>query len=295
MKFEIAARDFSAALKSATAALDEKAGPIAALGMVRIDAAAEGVALVVDTLDRRCAVTVAAAIAEPGAAAARADALAGLAAKLPPNATVRVSNDGDTVVVSCGRSRWRIAGLPLDDLPQSPTVDEAAATIELDSEDLLRLLVATTYAVSHEETRYYLNGVYLHATDKALRAVATDGQRLARCDVPTAEKIPGVIVPRRTCEIATRLLKPGARVTLRVTEKLIQIELPGLVLTSKLIAGTFPDYARVLPAPTDNAATVDPSPTPPTTYSPLRLRAAPVSPPTSGTCATHSPRSRARP
>jgi DNA polymerase-3 subunit beta len=107
-----------------------------------------------------------------------------------------------------------------------------------------------------------LNGVFLHTAGKALRGVATDGHRLAWLDLPLpaeADGAPGVIIPSKVVAILIKLLKrkpPIEAASLRVSDRLIEVSLPNLMLTAKLIDGTFPDYVRIVPQASDNTVTV---------------------------------------
>jgi DNA polymerase-3 subunit beta len=128
-----------------------------------------------------------------------------------------------------------------------------------------RLIDRTQFAISTEETRYYLNGIYLHAAGSAkastLRAVATDGHRLAQVDLPLpkgAEGMPGVIVPRKTVGEVQRLIEDNeAEIRLELSQGKIRFTIGNVVLTSKLIDGTFPDYGRVIPQNNDKELIVD--------------------------------------
>ena len=132
--------------------------------------------------------------------------------------------------------------------------------------DLRTLIDRTRFAISTEETRYYLNGIYFHTADhegvKVLRAVATDGHRLARAEAPLpdgAAGMPGVIVPRKTVGELRKLLEEAgdAYVEVSVSETKIRFAMNGVVLTSKLIDGAFPDYERVIPAGNDKSVQID--------------------------------------
>jgi len=139
-------------------------------------------------------------------------------------------------------------------------------TWEKSLDDLRTLIDRTRFAISTEETRYYLNGIYLHAADhdgvQVLRAVATDGHRLARAEAPLpdgAEGMPGVIVPRKAVgELRKLLEETGDRdVQVSVSETKIRFAMDDVVLTSKLIDGAFPDYERVIPAGNDKHVQLD--------------------------------------
>jgi DNA polymerase-3 subunit beta len=131
--------------------------------------------------------------------------------------------------------------------------------------DFKRLIDKTQFAISTEETRYYLNGIYLHTAGTAkaatLRAVATDGHRLAQCELPLpagAAGMPGIIVPRKTVGEVQRLIETGeGEVAIELSSGKIRFTIGNVVLTSKLIDGTFPDYARVIPVNNDKLLTVD--------------------------------------
>jgi DNA polymerase III subunit beta len=261
MKFTSTAGALSSALDAAALALNDKV-VISALAMARISARGDHASFTVDSLDRRITAKAEVTVIEPGAASARCDALAGIAGGLPPEREVKIESHDDGVIVRAGRSRFLIAGLPLDTLPQSGELSAAAASFALDADDLRRMLEVCQHAISDEETRYYLNGVFLHTTGKVLRGVATDGHRLAWLDLPLpaeADGMPGVIVPGKIVAILIKLLKrkpPIETISLRTSEKLIELSFPSLSLTAKLIDGTFPDYIRIIPKASNNTVTV---------------------------------------
>ena len=134
---------------------------------------------------------------------------------------------------------------------------------DIGANELQRLFEKTSFAISTEETRYYLTGVYLHAAegDGTLRAVATDGHRLARAELPLpkgASGMPGVIVPRKVVQEVSRLAdEADGDISVALSDSKIRIEFDGGVLTSKLIDGTFPDYERVIPEGNDKRLEVD--------------------------------------
>ena len=261
MKFEATAGNLSAALGAAALALDDKSN-VAALSMARI-VVRDSVVFVVDSLDRRITTNVTATIVEPGEVSARCTALAGVLGGLDPKRTVTVESSGNGIIVRAGRSRFTIAGLPIDILPQSSELADPATSFDLDADQLRRMLEVCEHAISTEEMRYYLNGLYLHTADKTLRGVATDGHRLCWFDLPMpagADEMSGIIVPAKIVAILIKLLKrkPAPEtVSVRLSDRLVEILLPGLALTAKLIDGTFPDYARIIPPASGNTVTVD--------------------------------------
>lgn len=184
--------------------------------------------------------------------------------KLPEGAEVALetAEDGGRITIRCGRSRFALPCLPTDDFPVMADGDfdhEFALPVDV----VRRMIDRTRFAISTEETRYYLNGVYLHtrAADQVLCAVATDGHRLARFDTAMpdgAAGIPGVIVPRKAV-LELRKLADDAdgAVTIGVSRTKIRFALGRVVLTSKLIDGTFPEYERVIPTQNDKIMAVD--------------------------------------
>ena len=172
-------------------------------------------------------------------------------------------NPRDTSAPS-GSYKVNLPVLPAGDFPEMPS-DGLSGSIAVDTGDLIRLIDKTRFAISTEETRYYLTGIYLHTVVEEgrtlLRAVATDGHRLALAEMPAPEGAggaPGVIVPRKTVQEARRLLEDaGETVDLRLSAQKIRFELGRAALTSKVIDGSFPDYTRVIPRENHRIMTVD--------------------------------------
>jgi DNA polymerase-3 subunit beta len=167
------------------------------------------------------------------------------------------SNDRGSMAVKAGRSRFTLQTLPEADFPDL-AAGELSHKFSVATPDLKRLVDKTQFAISTEETRYYLNGIYLHAVDEKpakLRAVATDGHRLAQVEIALpkgASGIPGVIVPRKTvAEIQKLVEDSGEEVEIELSPAKIRFSFGRVTLTSKLIDGTFPDYGRVIPAGND--------------------------------------------
>ncbi len=182
--------------------------------------------------------------------------------KLPEGAQVELQSaaDGTQLQVRAGRSKFTLQALPETDFPDL-AAGEMTHSFGIASADLKRLIDRTQFAISTEETRYYLNGIYLHAIDDKLRAVATDGHRLAQAEIkaPKGTKgMPGIIIPRKTVTEVQRLIDDaGEEVKIELSATKIRFSLGNAVLTSKLIDGTFPDYARVIPAGNDKTLVVD--------------------------------------
>ncbi|MDD9706737.1 DNA polymerase III subunit beta [Seohaeicola sp. SP36] len=176
--------------------------------------------------------------------------------KLPDGSLVTLSDDSAAgrLTVQAGRSHFNLATLPREDFPVMATSDYAS-NFSAPAGVLRRLFDKSKFAISTEETRYYLNGVYMHVADgdggKVLRCVATDGHRLARIDAELpmgAEGMPGVIVPRKTVGELRKLLDDDdMKIAVSVSETKVRFATPDITLTSKVIDGTFPDYTRVIP------------------------------------------------
>ena len=189
--------------------------------------------------------------------------------KLPEGAQASLETTGDTgqLVLRAGRSRFTLQALPASDFPDL-TSGEFSHRFVLPAAELKRLIENTQFAISTEETRYYLNGIYLHTVDidgaPMLRAVATDGHRLARVETPAPEGsagIPGIIVPRKAVNEVQKLIEDVSRdVTIEISTAKARFQFGDVVLTTKLIDGTFPDYARVIPTGNDKRLVVDKEP-----------------------------------
>jgi DNA polymerase-3 subunit beta len=186
--------------------------------------------------------------------------------KLPEGAQVLIEAAGDrgTLAIRAGRSRFTLQTLPENDFPDL-NAGEMTHSFKVAAKDLKRLIDKTQFAISTEETRYYLNGIFLHAAmsgkTETLRAVATDGHRLAQFELPLpagAAGMPGVIVPRKTVGEVQRLIEDSeAEIGIEMSAAKIRFTIGDVVLTSKLIDGTFPDYARVIPLGNDKELKVE--------------------------------------
>jgi DNA polymerase-3 subunit beta len=186
--------------------------------------------------------------------------------KLPEGSQIELQSGSDrnSLQVRAGRSRFTLQTLPETDFPDL-AAGELPHRFKLASKDLKRLVDKTQFAISTEETRYYLNGIYLHEAEgdagPTLRAVATDGHRLAQVELPLpsgAKGMPGVIVPRKTVLELSKLVEDAdGEVRLELSPSKIRVSSGRVVLTPKLIDGTFPDYERVIPQGNDKRMEVD--------------------------------------
>jgi len=217
-------------------------------------------------LDLEVIETVAAEVNPAGVTTVPAHMFYEIVRKLPEGTQIVLEASGDRAVMSirAGRSRFTLQTLPESDFPDL-AAGELTHKFTLGAADLKRLIEKTQFAISTEETRYYLNGIYLHtvSADKGLtlRAVATDGHRLAQFELAGplgAEGMPGIIIPRKTVGELQRLIDNSqGEITVELSQSKIRLTLDGVVLTSKLIDGTFPDYTRVIPLGNDKLLEVD--------------------------------------
>jgi DNA polymerase-3 subunit beta len=211
-------------------------------------------------LDLEVTETIAAEISPGGATTVPAHMFYEIVRKLPEGSQVALETSAErtTLSIRAGRSRFTLQTLPESDFPDLAAGD-MTHRFKLAAGDLKRLIDKTQFAISTEETRYYLNGIYLHTAGSGkavtLRAVATDGHRLAQYDLPLpagAAGMPGVIVPRKTVGEVQRLIEDSeAEVEIELSQAKIRFKVGDVVLISKLIDGTFPDYARVIPLAND--------------------------------------------
>lgn len=235
----------------------ERRNTIPILSNVLLSAQGDTLKLTATDLDIEIAEAAPAEVERGGQTTAPANYLYDFVRKLPDGAAVKLDVAGDDarLLISAGKSRLHLPVLPAGDFPSMPS-DAFETKFEIEPDELARLVDKTRFAISTEETRYYLNGIFFHTVADAsgearLRAVATDGHRLALADHPApkgAQGMPGVIVPRKTINELKRLLDDASDlVEVGVSPQKIRFALGDAVLTSKLIDGSFPEYARVIP------------------------------------------------
>lgn len=205
-----------------------------------------------------CSATVESA----GSTTAPAQMLLDIVKKMPDDVQIVMEQIDDAVMtVKAGKSRFKIQCLPVSDYPDL-TMDDTNQVFQLGAGVLKTMFEKVAFAISTEETRYYLNGIYFHVEgDSALRAVATDGHRLATRDIDIPDGVQdsfGIIVPRKTVSEVLRLAgEVDGDITIALSNSKIRFSVENTVLTSKLIDGTFPDYKRVIPQNNNRIATVD--------------------------------------
>lgn len=243
----------------------ERRNTIPILSNVLIEATSEGtLRLMATDLDLQIVEQVAAAVDQPGAITVSAHTLFDIARKLPEGSQVSLAASDGKMQVVAGRARFNLQTLPKDDFPMIAE-GELPTKFELPAETLKQLIDKTRFAISTEETRYYLNGIFFHVQDDGtpvLKAAATDGHRLARVTIPRpdgAEGMPDIIIPRKCVGELRKLLdEVDGSVGISLSSTKIRFGLGTAILTSKLIDGTFPDYNRVIPTANDKLLKIDP-------------------------------------
>jgi len=245
----------------------EKRNTIPILSNIKIEAAGGNLNLTATDMDIAATEKVAAKITKEGAVTVPAHTLYDIVRKLPEGSEIELSLDaakGNQLKVKSGNSKFQLSCLPAADFP---TISEGQLThnFSLSKSEFISLIKKTRFSISTEETRYYLNGVYLHispgAENQSLRAVSTDGHRLARIEVPVpagAAGMPGVIIPRKTVVEVKKIAEEGGEtIQVSLSKTKIKFDSGNITLVSKLIDGTFPDYERVIPKENNKIMEVD--------------------------------------
>lgn len=266
MKFIIEKRPFNAALQQLSRVV-EKRNTYPILANVLIIAEQDQIRLRATDLDIEIATVVVAKVSKPGKITVEARLLSDIVRKFADGTEITFEvpdgKDAEGATIRAGRSRFQLATLSPDSFPDLKT-GQFSWKFSVVGKDLLRIIDKVQFAISTEETRYYLNGIYLHATEDEqkkpiLRGVATDGHRLARAEMELpdgANGMTGIIVPRKTVGEVAKLIAGAGQVDIEVSDTKIRFSVGDIVLLSKLIEGTFPDYNRVTPVLSNTVAEV---------------------------------------
>lgn len=259
MRIEIERGELLRALSHVTSVVERRT-TIPILSNVLLKTVDRGLLFKSTDLEREVIEEAPADVQEQGAVTVPAHVLHDIVRKLPDGSKVRLTRNAEQgrMTLTAGQSSFSLQTLPAEDFPDLAP-GEMSHNFEVSAKDLRRLIEKTRFAISTEETRYYLNGIYLHTATQdgrqILRAVATDGHRLAQADFPLpdgASGMPGIIIPRKTVHEIHRLIEnSNAAVSIGVSPAKVRFECGTVALTSKLIDGTFPDYARVIPQHND--------------------------------------------
>ncbi|MCM8558147.1 DNA polymerase III subunit beta [Sphingomicrobium sediminis] len=240
----------------------ERRNTIPILSNVLIEASEDGsLRLMATDLDLQVDEKVSAEVSQAGATTVPAHTFFDIVRKLPEGAQVELTASDGKMQVVAGRARFNLQTLPRDDFPVIAE-GELPHRFELPAATLRQIIDKTRFAISSEETRYYLMGIFFHVADDALKAAATDGHRLARVTVEKpdgADGMPDIIVPKKCVGELRKLLdEVDGTVELSLSDSKIRFGLGNAVLTSKLIDGKFPDYNRVIPTANDKLLKLDP-------------------------------------
>lgn len=262
MKLKVNQSVIVGALRAATRVAPKNA-TIPILTHILIDAKSPG-SLSIKSTDLEIELTsdVSAEVEQGGSACVSAFAFRDVISKLPKDADIRIERDGDRISLKSGRSRFHLNILSDDDWPQIVGSDTPHA-FRMQSKELAQAINNASFAISTEETRYYLNGIYMHFPEgkDVMRFVATDGHRLSRIEMPAPEGsggAPGVIIPKKTVlEAANLLAHSPDTVMVKYSQNFIVFDFGDVILKSKLVDGTFPDYERVIPENNEKIAVVD--------------------------------------
>jgi len=244
----------------------EKRNTIPILSNIKLDAEGSTLKLTATDMDIVAIEEVPAQIEQGGVLTVPAQTLYDIVRKLQEGAQISIDTDvaSGQVIVKSGNSRFQISYLSADEFPVMSEGD-MSHNFTISSGEFLNLINKSRFAMSTEETRYYLNGVYLHVAENSgeevLRAVATDGHRLARIEASLpagASGMPGIIIPRKTVsELGKLLEEQGDELQISLSDAKIRFACGNIVLLSKLVDGTFPDYDRVIPAANEKILEVD--------------------------------------
>lgn len=243
----------------------ERRNTIPILSNILLEADGNQLRLTATDLEISMVETLPANVSQPGATTIQAHTFYEIARKLPDGAQVELSTiDAGSLAISAGRSNFKLSCLPKEDFPIM-TDGEMPHQFSIGAETLKRLIDTTRFAMSTEETRHYLNGIYLHIFEEEgsaqiLRAVSTDGHRLAKVDVacpPGAEQMPSIILPRKAVGEISKLAD-GAddMISIGLSEAKIRVSAGSITMTSKLIDAAYPDYQRVIPKDNDKSLSV---------------------------------------
>jgi DNA polymerase III subunit beta len=259
MKFQIQREDLLIPLQKIIGAIEKKQ-TMPALSNVLVKADAQSLVLTATDLEIELVTYIQMAVDEPGETTLPARKLLDISKALPDESEINVSVKSDKANIQSGRSRFSLATLPASDFPVLDSINEIAE-FSITHNVLKELIDNTAFAMAQQDVRYYLNGLLLEVNNEHIRAVATDGHRLAccekdvKCDLTETKQ---VILPRKGVYELVRLLdNSNDTVRLMLGTNHLRAEVGGYRFTSKLIDGRFPDYNRVIPDDGTNVMTAN--------------------------------------
>lgn len=254
VKLTIEQNQLDALLGRVTKAVESR-NTIPILSNVLLVADGNTITAIATDLDVEVASTAEAQVEQSGSTTVQAGTLQSIVKKLSKGKLVTLEYDAGTLKVSSGRSNLTLSSLPVKDFPRVAN-DDYKATFNAEQPEIKRMLDLTEPSMSNEETRYYLQGVYLHSHEGTARAVSTDGHRLALVDSAIEAVFPSVILPRKTVGLVKWLLDEGS-VTVSASDTKVRFDFGHSVVVSKVIDGTYPDYSRIIPTGWETEVTVN--------------------------------------
>ena len=198
-------------------------------------------------------------VEQPGSATVPAKKLADIWRSMPEGSEVSIETQEDRAIVRSGRTRFKLAVLPVQDFPQ---IDEQPDdhTVELPQAAAIRLIDQVSFSMAQQDVRYFLNGMLFEVTPEHVRSVATDGHRLAMCTLPgsaTDSRVQAIVPRKGVLELRKLLVDSDEAVTLQLSANHLRVKQGAFTLTSKLVDGKFPDYEKVVPRETQRQVVGD--------------------------------------
>ena len=266
MKFSVERGHFLSALSHGNSVVAKKT-TIPILSHVLLQAQGGSLTMTTTDMDLALVETLPAVVEQPGAATISSQMLFDIVRKLPDGVMIEITlnPENDQINLIAGKSRFNLSSLPAEQFPKL-TQDDLPFKFKVPTQTFLHLIDKAKFAMSADDVRYYLNGIYFHTKEedgvKKFRSVATDAHRLAciEIDVPEgAEEIPGIIIGRKTLEEIRKLLddQKEGDVAVSLSSRRVQFELPNSTLSSRLIDGAYPDYEKAIPLGNDKTIIVD--------------------------------------
>lgn len=241
----------------------EKRNTIPILSNIKLEAKAEKLVLTATDMDISASEIIVANVAQEGSVTVPAHTTYDIVRKIPDGSQIELFLDAaksNQLTLKSGKAKFNLPCLPASEFP-SISEGQLQNNFNISAADLGNLIDKTKFAVSTEETRYYLNGIYMHVIDGKLRAVATDGHRLARVELNAPQgsaEMPGIIIPRKTVNEVRKIIEGVAgEVKISLSKSKIRFDFAETTFISKLIDGTFPDYDKVIPKANEKMLEVD--------------------------------------
>ena len=247
MKLTITREQLQEGLVAVAAAVPSKT-TLPVLANVLLEAQGDTLRMTATDLEVSVRVTGPAKVVKPGTITISARKLMEIVKELPPAPLAIKVQENAWVALRCAGASYRLVGLTPEEFP---AVGDGASTgwLTIDGKVLREMLAQTTFAISHDESRYALNGILLAVHEKELRMVATDGHRLALATRPLAAAGPAMsgIVPRKAVQEVARIVGSGEEVQIAISDNQFMLRMPNVLLMARLIEGTFPNYEQVVP------------------------------------------------